>query len=216
MPAPDIITHLVEQFEQNKSHYTSPAYNETELRVQFVDRFFQALGWDVNNAEQRFEVVEEDYVEVEEDGKRKPKRPDYGFRTGGQTRFFVEAKKPSVDLKGRLELQRQAREAVSESVAKTIQAVIEATDREIDALVYDMPSPPTKSAWSKAAKPQTESWATIMTKAKCALLGKTDCILLMGKLKQTGMIFEADGQKPVPTSRRFSFGHPSVLSAFHL
>ncbi len=36
---------------------------------------------------------------VDEDGQKRPKRPDYGFRTGSTTHFFVETKRPNVNLK---------------------------------------------------------------------------------------------------------------------
>ncbi len=49
MPAPQIVLDLVERFECTRDAYKSPAYNETQLRREFLDPFFEALGWDVNN-----------------------------------------------------------------------------------------------------------------------------------------------------------------------
>ena len=43
------ISNLVERFERNIDAYRSPAYNETQLRREFVDPFFESLGWDVPN-----------------------------------------------------------------------------------------------------------------------------------------------------------------------
>jgi len=43
------ISNLVERFERNIEAYRSPAYNETQLRIEFIDPFFEALGWDVTN-----------------------------------------------------------------------------------------------------------------------------------------------------------------------
>jgi hypothetical protein len=97
--AKDEVERLVERFSHNYKAYTSPDYNETELRIQFVNPFFESLGWDMSNVAGRHEVFHEDRVEVEEGGKRKPKHPDYGFRIDGQVRFYVEAKKPYVKLK---------------------------------------------------------------------------------------------------------------------
>ncbi len=89
MTAPGEIRKLVEQFEERK-----PA-SETELRRQFVDPLFEALGWDVvDNRQVGLEVS----VMVDEGGIRKPKRPDYGFRIGHTTHFFVETKMPHVNL----------------------------------------------------------------------------------------------------------------------
>ena len=49
MPAPQAVLDLVERFARNREAYKSPSYNETQLRREFLDPFFEALGWDVNN-----------------------------------------------------------------------------------------------------------------------------------------------------------------------
>jgi predicted type IV restriction endonuclease len=49
MSAPENIIQLVERFGRNIEDYRSGQYNETQARVEFVDPFFEALGWDVNN-----------------------------------------------------------------------------------------------------------------------------------------------------------------------
>ncbi|MBZ0305924.1 MAG: N-6 DNA methylase [Anaerolineae bacterium] len=92
------VAELVEKFESRKSYFRSQQYNETQVRVEFVNPLFEALGWDVKDS---FQVTHEAYVQVEEEGRKKPKRPDYAFRTGytDRTRFFVETKKPSVNLR---------------------------------------------------------------------------------------------------------------------
>lgn len=60
---------------------------------------FTSLGWDVNNtqgyAEAYKDVIHEDAIKV----GSAVKAPDYCFRIGGTKKFFVEAKKPSVNLK---------------------------------------------------------------------------------------------------------------------
>lgn len=48
-PLPPVISELINRFEQNHQAYHSDPYNETQLRREFVDPFFEALGWDVNN-----------------------------------------------------------------------------------------------------------------------------------------------------------------------
>ncbi len=45
------ISGLVERFERNIEAYRSPTYNEAQLRSEFLDPFFEALGWDVSNKE---------------------------------------------------------------------------------------------------------------------------------------------------------------------
>lgn len=99
MSAPKGILDLVERFERNLESYKNGKYNETQLRREFLDPFFEALGWDVNNrqgwAEAYKEVIHEDAVKV----GGATKAPDYSFRIGGVRKFFVEAKKPSVNIK---------------------------------------------------------------------------------------------------------------------
>ncbi len=60
MPAPAEITQLVERFERNREAYTSGQYNETQLRREFLDPFFEALGWDVNNKKGYAEAYKDD------------------------------------------------------------------------------------------------------------------------------------------------------------
>ena len=45
----DRFSILIERFQRNIEAYRSPAYNETQLRIEFIDPFFEALGWDVTN-----------------------------------------------------------------------------------------------------------------------------------------------------------------------
>src|SRR5437899_7063821 len=99
MGVPTEIRELTERFERNKEAYPSPQYNETQLRREFLDPFFKALGWDIDNeqgyAEAYKDVIHEDAIKVGE----ATKAPDYCFRIGGARKFFLEAKKPAVDIK---------------------------------------------------------------------------------------------------------------------
>lgn len=99
MGAPDAVVELVERFRHNFTTYLNPAYNETQVRIEFIDPFFKALGWDVDNsagnAPQYRDVVHEDAIKVGIDSRA----PDYSFRVGGARKFFVEAKKPAVNPK---------------------------------------------------------------------------------------------------------------------
>lgn len=100
MPAPDSVLSLVERFREHRDEYLSAGYNEATLRREFLEPMFKALGWDVDNtkgyAEAYKEVVHEDAIKI----SGATKAPDYAFRLGGARKFFVEAKKPSVDVKG--------------------------------------------------------------------------------------------------------------------
>jgi hypothetical protein len=84
------------RFAHNLDVYKRVEYKETHMRVEFIDPFFEALGWDVRNvrgyAEQYKDVVHEDAIKV----RGMPHAPDYCFRIGGVRKFFLEAKRPSV------------------------------------------------------------------------------------------------------------------------
>ncbi len=89
MGAPDIVQRLVEKFERDKPG------SETEVRVQFVDELFRALGWDMRDKRQ---VRHEPRVLIVDDGIERSKRPDYSFHIGNPPDFFVETKMPHVNL----------------------------------------------------------------------------------------------------------------------
>jgi len=46
---PSRVAELVETFDQHIEAYRSQQYNETQLRREFIDPFFEELGWDVSN-----------------------------------------------------------------------------------------------------------------------------------------------------------------------
>jgi type I restriction-modification system DNA methylase subunit len=94
------IGKLVETFKASEERYLSPNYKEAEARKDFIDKFFIALGWDVNHDEQTNPYEQEVKVEppVSAGGQR---RADYAFHLAPNyrvVRFFVEAKKPHGDL----------------------------------------------------------------------------------------------------------------------
>ena len=96
---PHRILDLIETFDRNIEAYHSPQYYETQLRLEFIDPFFEELGWDVTNksgcAPQYRDVIHEDAISI----SGATKAPDYCFRIGGVRKFFLEAKKPSVNIK---------------------------------------------------------------------------------------------------------------------
>lgn len=107
--APAVVVTLIEPFERNSDAYKSQGYNETQLRREFLDPFFEALGWDVANksghAEAYKDVIHEDAIKI----GGYTKAPDYCFRIGGARKFFLEAKKPAVNLKDEINPAYQLR-----------------------------------------------------------------------------------------------------------
>ncbi|MCD6180374.1 MAG: hypothetical protein J7K39_10780, partial [Bacteroidales bacterium] len=60
------LKELVEQFKYNIKQYKSTSYNETNTRIEFIDKFFKLLDWDLENnkgySEMYKDVVREDKV----------------------------------------------------------------------------------------------------------------------------------------------------------
>ncbi|MFB0553780.1 MAG: Eco57I restriction-modification methylase domain-containing protein [Phycisphaerae bacterium] len=96
---PSRVVELIETFDRDIEAYHSQQYNETQLRREFIDPFFEEFGWDVTNkagnAQAYKDVIHEDAIKV----GGATKAPDYCFRIGGVRKFFLEAKKPSVNIK---------------------------------------------------------------------------------------------------------------------
>jgi len=85
---------FVRKFEKDKHHYLSKEYLEAQVRQDFIDPLFEALGWDIENKKGLSPFDREVILEKGETSGR----PDYNFRIDGTTKFFVEAKAPSVAL----------------------------------------------------------------------------------------------------------------------
>jgi len=95
---------LVEHFSDNEKMYIAKEYSEARVRTDFIDKFFTALGWDVNHNVQLNPYEQEVSIErsVNVEG-RQQKRADYAFLLAPNYRkddvkFYVEAKKPARNL----------------------------------------------------------------------------------------------------------------------
>ncbi|MBI5029668.1 MAG: N-6 DNA methylase [Chloroflexi bacterium] len=85
---------LVARFDQHRADYLRSDYSEAEVRLQFINPLFEALGWDVQNQASKSRAECDVVVERGETIGN----PDYAFRLNGQTLFYVEAKAPHVSL----------------------------------------------------------------------------------------------------------------------
>lgn len=94
------ITYLVEKYHANRATYLRADYNETQLRVDFIDPLFELLGWDIKNNQGKStnerEVLVEEGLRADIDSNTK--KPDYTFRLFAERKFFLEAKKPHVKI----------------------------------------------------------------------------------------------------------------------
>ncbi|MEK6743949.1 MAG: TaqI-like C-terminal specificity domain-containing protein [Nitrospirota bacterium] len=95
------VQSLVRKFEQDKNHYLQKGYPEAQVRIDFLNPFFAALGWDIENNSHKPPDKRDVVIEILPTGEKRVTsnlRPDYSFRINGNTKFFVEAKAPSVAL----------------------------------------------------------------------------------------------------------------------
>lgn len=95
------IEKLVNDFKANERHYLAADYSESQARLDFIDKLFIALGWDVNHEHQKNPYEQEVKVERRVKDKETQKRADYAFFLEPNYRdpkFYVEAKKPSRSL----------------------------------------------------------------------------------------------------------------------
>lgn len=116
------VRELVERFERNYDHYRSAEFDEASTREYFINPLFEALGWDVRDLAGRGPFRDviyhrrlvntpevaglkawDDDLSAAELAARDPSVavPDYTFRLAEEIKFFLEAKKPSVELRRR-------------------------------------------------------------------------------------------------------------------
>jgi len=99
---------LVKKFHVNMNFYKNAAngYNEHSCRIEYIDVFLELLGWDVSNKgdtlPQFREVKAENYASLHD-------RPDYSITLNGIVKFFIEAKKPLVNISVEPDSAYQAR-----------------------------------------------------------------------------------------------------------
>ncbi|PWI55181.1 hypothetical protein BM613_13395 [Sulfoacidibacillus thermotolerans] len=97
----DTIDRLVQKFRTDETRFcsTTSGYTETEARVEFIDPLFECLGWDMSNSMAVPNSLKDVVREESQPTETSAKRPDYTFRIAANRKFFVEAKKPSVDIR---------------------------------------------------------------------------------------------------------------------
>jgi hypothetical protein len=201
MAAPREIIDLIERFARNTESYRSGHYGETQVRVEFINPFFKCLGWDIDNtqgfAEAYKDVINEDAIKV----GGVTKAPDYCFRIGGTRKFFLEAKRPSVNLKSDPEPAFQLRR-----YAYTAQLPLSILTDFEEFAVYDGRLKPAQTDKASAARIRyltfneyPEQWDSIAeTFSKDAVLkGSFDKYAEAKKLKRGTATFDADFLKEI-------------------
>lgn len=105
------VKDLVKKYHSDRETYLKPSYNETQLRTDFLDPFFELLGWDIKNSKGKPTNEREVLVEegLKADATANTKKPDYTFRLFSERKFFLEAKKPNVKIEKDNEPAKQTR-----------------------------------------------------------------------------------------------------------
>jgi predicted type IV restriction endonuclease/tRNA1(Val) A37 N6-methylase TrmN6 len=85
--AKEKIKNLIAKYEAEKAAGKIARYSEEETKRGFIEPLFQALGWDFSSKK---EITLEEQISGD--------RVDYGFYLNGRIKFYLEAKKISVDL----------------------------------------------------------------------------------------------------------------------
>ncbi|MDD5140080.1 MAG: Eco57I restriction-modification methylase domain-containing protein [Verrucomicrobiales bacterium] len=99
------LNRLVESFGKRLAELKQPGYAEAQLRDDFLNPFFRALGWDMENRAGLIQKEREVEIESATQIGGGRKRADYFFRTDKRDRFVCEAKKPAEELSARYAFQ---------------------------------------------------------------------------------------------------------------
>ncbi len=95
------VKELAENFQVSQQRYLESSYSESQARIDFIDKFWIALGWDVNHEREKNPYEQEVKVERGVAVSNRLKKADYAFFAAPNFRdvkFYVEAKKPSRNL----------------------------------------------------------------------------------------------------------------------
>ncbi|MGD0551460.1 MAG: hypothetical protein ABSB25_02285 [Sedimentisphaerales bacterium] len=72
--APKEVIKLIERFERNIESYKSQGYNEAGVRREFIDPFFEAFGWNMQNeagiTQAYKDVIHEDEISIVENQRK--------------------------------------------------------------------------------------------------------------------------------------------------
>jgi adenine-specific DNA-methyltransferase len=94
------VSNLVQIYTSGRDQFQSTDYSEFQARIDFIDKFWIALGWDVNHEHQINPYEQQVKVERSPGGAERSRRADYAFLAPNfrDVSFFVEAKRPGADI----------------------------------------------------------------------------------------------------------------------
>ena len=75
----ETVHKLVDDFKKNEKDFLAKTFQETETRTRFIDPFFEALGWHLNQTDiaKKFWDVHREFSQRD---NSTTKKPDYAFR----------------------------------------------------------------------------------------------------------------------------------------
>lgn len=89
------IEKLVKYYHDNQSIWEDKSYKEARVREEFIDVFFEALGWKISGIPSSMLPNDKDVLVEYSIKDKTTKSLDYIFKVQNQHQFIVEAKKPS-------------------------------------------------------------------------------------------------------------------------
>ncbi len=185
-----LIEQRVEDFEKNAAVLKKKGHGETNIRSNYIDIFFEALGW---NMKSHYDV----HREFAQKDNSATKKVDYAFKVNGKVKFFVEAKEASVDLVNNKDAIYQAKRYAYSTNGKA--PIVILTDFEefrvfnvVKAPVYDNTDRELLKKFSFEYKDYPENWDLLWdTFSKEAVTaGSLDA--LRGKIDKNTKTMDAD------------------------
>ncbi len=70
-----LVEQKVDDFNKNESNYISKTFQETETRNRFIDPFFTAIGWELEQTNLNY--VHREFSQRDDSSTKKP---NYAFR----------------------------------------------------------------------------------------------------------------------------------------
>lgn len=185
-----IIEQKVQDFEENAVVLKKKGHGETNIRSNYIDVLFEALGWDMKS---HYEVDRE-FSQKDTSGTKKV---DYAFKLNGKTKFFIEAKEASVDLVNNKDAIHQAKRYAYSTNGKA--PVVILTDFEefrvfnvMKAPVYDNPNRELLPKYSMLYTDYINNWDLLWDTFSKSAVGNGSLEALRGKLDKNTKTMDVD------------------------
>jgi len=189
----EIIKERVSEFDRNKEVLTKRGHGETNIRSNYIDIMFKALGW---NMKSHYEVVRE-FSQKDRTKEANTKKVDYAFKLNGKLKFFIEAKEASIDLEHNKDAIYQAKRYAYSSNGKA--PIVILTDFE-EFRIFNVIKAPDKNntdrellkSHSMRYTDYIEKWDLLWDTFSKEAVGNGSLDLLRGKITKNTKTMDAD------------------------